>query len=593
MDLAPQVQSPSRSAPAANFWTGLKRFGRGFTAREDRFFLLLAVLIGVFSGLSVVCFRMAIEWVRLWLLRSAERPSPVRLLLVPCLAGLVVAFIVKRFFPRVRGSGVNQTKTAVYISDGEIPFQTVYGKFICSALAIGAGHSLGPEDPSLQIGAGIASIIGRKLRLSRENLRLIAPVGAAAGLAAAFNAPIAAVIFVIEEVVGRWSSGILGAVVLSAVSSVVVMRGFLGAEPLFRIPQFRLEHPTELIGYAALGVAGGLFSLFFVKIVAALRAWLRTWPDWTEYVQPGIAGLLLGVMGLWLPEVLGAGYDVMDQSMHGRYVWQFLALLALAKVIATALSFSSGTPGGMFAPTLFIGAMVGGAIGGLEKHFFPALTGSVGAYALVGMGTLFAGFLRAPMTSVFMVLEVSGNYSIIIPVMISNTIAYLISLKYQPVPIFDLLSRQDGLELPSLEEEREEASLRVEDAMRPAADSPLRAEKTIEQARPEIEKSKQEWLLIYDRSRGWLLAHRPELLEKAASAPQGARLGDIVPKEYVPIVHPDNSIDLPLRKLGDRPFLPVVHRAHPERLVGIVSREDVLRAYAKTGAGEVVISGPS
>jgi CIC family chloride channel protein len=589
MDQESQLQSSSRSARAANFWMGLKRFGRGFTAREDRFFLLLAVLIGVFSGLSVVCFRMAIEWVRLWLLRSAEAPSRARLLLVPCLAGLVVAFIVKRFFPRVRGSGVNQTKTAVYISDGEIPFQTVYGKFICSALAIGSGHSLGPEDPSLQIGAGIASMIGRKLRLSRENLRLIAPVGAAAGLAAAFNAPIAAVIFVIEEVVGRWSSGILGAVVLSAVTSDVVMRGFLGAEPLFRIPQFRLEHPAELIGYAALGVAGGLFSLFFVKIVTALRAWLRTWPDWTEYVQPGIAGLLLGVMGLWLPQVLGAGYEVMDQSMHGRYVWQFLALLAIAKVIATSLSFSSGTPGGMFAPTLFIGAMVGGAIGGLERHFFPTLTGSVGAYALVGMGTLFAGFLRAPMTSVFMVLEVSGNYSIIIPVMISNTIAYLISLKYQPVPIFDLLSRQDGLELPSLEEEREEASLRVEDAMHPPGDPPLRAEKTVEQARAEIEKSKQEWLLIYDRSRGWLLAHRPELLEKAATAEPGQRLGDIVPKEYVPIVHPDNSIDLPLRKLGDRPFLPVVHRAHPERLVGIVSREDVLRAYARTDGREMAV----
>jgi CIC family chloride channel protein len=588
-----QIPPTSRSARAANLWGGLKRFGGAFTAREDRFFLLLSVLIGIFSGLSVVCFRMAFEWVRLWLLRSAEAPPPVRLLLVPCLAGLVVAFIVKRFFPGVRGSGVNQTKTAVYISDGYIPFSTVIGKFICSALAIGAGHSLGPEDPSLQIGAGIASIIGRKLRLSRENLRLIAPVGAAAGLAAAFNAPIAAVIFVIEEVVGRWSSGILGAVVLSAVSSVVVMRGLLGPEPLFSIPQFRLQHPAELLGYAALGVAGGLFSLVFVKILTWLRTWLRTWPDWTEYVQPGIAGLLLGIMGLWLPQVLGAGYDVMDQTMHGRYVWQFLALLALAKVISTSLSFSSGTPGGMFAPTLFIGAMLGGAVGGFERHFFPALTGSVGAYALVGMGTLFAGFLRAPMTSVFMVLEVSGNYSIIVPVMISNTVAYLISLKYQPVPIFDLLSRQDGLDLPSLEEEREEETLHVEDAMRPPVAAPLRAEKTIEQVRPEIENSNQEWLLVYDRSRGWQLARRTDLLEKAAAAPPDSRLADIAPKDYLPVMHPDNSIDFPLRKLGDRPFLPVVHRAHPERLVGIVSREDVLRTYANTGVGKVPISGPS
>ncbi|HTZ74584.1 MAG TPA: chloride channel protein [Candidatus Aquilonibacter sp.] len=583
----------ARSARAANFWIGIKQFGGALTSREDRFFLLLSVMIGIFSGLSVVCFRMAYEWVRLWLLTSAEAPPKLRLLLVPAIAGLLIAIFVKRFYPGLRGSGVNQTKTAVYISDGDIPFNTVWGKFLSAGLAIGAGFSLGPEDPSLQIGAGIASVIGRKLRLSRENLRLIAPVGAAAGLAAAFNAPIAAVIFVIEEVVGKWSSGILGAVVLSAVSSVVVMRGFLGPEPLFSIPTIPPLHPAELLGYAALGVIGGAVSLFFVKVIVSLRSWLRSLPDWTQYIQPAIAGLLVGVMGIWLPQVLGAGYDVMDQTMHGRYVWQLLGVLALAKVIATAFSFSSGTPGGMFAPALFVGAMVGGAVGGFEHHFFPAVTGGVGVYALVGMGTLFAGFLRAPMTSVFMVLEVSGNYSIILPVMISNTIAYLISLKYQPVPIFDLLSRQDGLELPSLEEEREEESLHVEDAMHPPAAAALRAEKTIEQVRVDIEKSQQEWLLIYDRTRGWRLARRAELLEKAATMPANTRLADIIPKEQVPVVHPDNSIDLPLRKLGDRPFLPVVHRAHPERLIGIVSREDVLRAYAKTGMEEVSIPGPS
>jgi chloride channel protein, CIC family len=580
-------------ARAANLWESLKRSGRELTRREDQLFLLLAVMIGVFAGLAVVCFRMAIEWVRLWLLQSAEAPPTIRLLLAPCLTGLVIGILVKRYFPRVRGSGVNQTKTAVYASDGFIPFQTVYGKFICSAIVIGGGHSLGPEDPSLQIGAGIASVIGRRLRLSRDNLRLMAPVGAAAGLAAAFNAPIAAVIFVIEEIVGKWSSGILGAVVLSAVSSVVVMRGFLGAQPLFRIPAFQLGHPAELLGYAALGVAGGVFSLFFVKLVATLRMWLKEWPGWTANFQPAMAGLLLGVMGLWLPQVLGAGYDVMDQSMHGRYVWQFLAVLAVAKVVATCLSFSSGAPGGMFAPTLFIGAMLGGAIGGLEHHFFPALTGSVGAYALVGMGTLFAGFLRVPMTSVFMVLEVSGNYSIILPVMISNTIAYLISLKYQQVPIFDLLSKQDGLELPSLEEVREEEPVRVEMAMRSAGAPPLRAEKSVAQIRTELEKNQQEWVLIHDRDSGWHIAQRAKLMEMLNRAPGEVRLAEIFPRHAVPTVHPDNSLELPLRRMGDLPFLPVVHRAHPERLVGVVSREDILQAYSKMGEEEVILHSPS
>lgn len=581
------------SPPPKRWWESLRTSARELALREERLFLLLAVLIGVFAGLVLVCFRMAIEWTRLWLLSSAQTPPASRVLLAPCLMGLIVAVLVKKFFPRVRGSGVNQTKTAVYISDGYIPFQTVYGKFLCSALVIGAGHSLGPEDPSLQIGAGLASVIGRRLRLSREKLRLIAPVGAAAGLAAAFNSPVAAVIFVIEEIVGKWSSGILGAVVLSAVSATVVLRGFLGAEPLFRIPAFRLAHPAELLGYAALGVFGGIFSLFFVKSIALLRAWLRKWPDWTEYIQPAIAGLMLGVIGLWLPQVLGAGYDVMDQSMHGRYVWQFLALLAVAKVVATCLSFASGTPGGMFAPTLFIGAMLGGAVGGLEHHFFPALTGSVGAYALVGMGTLFAGFLRVPMTSVFMVLEVSGNYSIIVPVMISNTIAYLISLRYQRVPIFDLLSKQDGVELPSLEEVREDEPLRVEDAMRPAAAAALRSDRTVAQTRAEMASGQQEWLLLFDRASGWHLLRREVLEARLRGAPPDERLSAVFPRNPVPVVYPDNSLDVPLRRIAELPFLPVVNRAKTARLAGVISREDVLHAYQVAGAETFALPSPS
>ncbi len=235
---------------------------------EEQFFLVVAILIGVYSGLAVVCFRIAIEWLRLLLLGSALTPSFPRVPMVPVVAGLVVAALVVLVFPAVRGSGVNQTKAALYIYDGYIAFRTVIGKFVTSALAIGSGQSLGPEDPSLQIGAGIASAMGRRLKLSRERLRYIAPVGAAAGLAAAFNSPITAVLFVIEEVIGRWTAGVLGAVVLSAVASVVTEQWFLGDEPLFRVPPYHLVHGAELIAYAALGLLGGGVSLVFVKAIA-------------------------------------------------------------------------------------------------------------------------------------------------------------------------------------------------------------------------------------------------------------------------------------------------------------------------------------
>src|SRR5579864_8556950 len=230
-------------------------------SREERFFLVLSVFIGIFSGLAVVCFRFAIDWCRIYLLGSGFTLSPTRMVLAPTLAGLAIAVLVIHVFPLARGSGVNQTKAALYIYNGYIPLRTAVGKFITAALAIGSGHSLGPEDPSLQIGASLASALGRRMNLSRDRMRLIAPVGAAAGVAAALNAPISAVLFVIEEVIGRWTAGILGSVVLAAVSSVVVMRWFLGSESLFRIPAVQLERPSELIAYAILGIVGGLASV--------------------------------------------------------------------------------------------------------------------------------------------------------------------------------------------------------------------------------------------------------------------------------------------------------------------------------------------
>ncbi|MFB3917925.1 MAG: chloride channel protein [Terriglobales bacterium] len=550
--------------------------------REERFFLVLAILIGILSGLAVVCFRIAIEWSRLVFLGPGATPSGWRVIAAPVLVGLAVAALVILAFPSVRGSGVNQTKAALYIYNGFIPFKTAIGKFITSAMAIGAGQSLGPEDPSLQIGAALASALGRRLRLSREKLRLIAPVGAAAGLAAAFNAPISAVLFVIEEVIGRWSAGILGAVVLSAISSVMVTRWFLGAAPLFRIPAMEPVHPSELVAYAILGIVGGLASIVFARGIGVLRPRLKRAPGWTQYFQPAVAGLIIGLIGyIGFPQVMGAGYDAIDRAMHGQFTWEVLGALAGLKILSTTMSFVSGTPGGMFAPTLFIGAMLGGAVGGVERMFFPAhLAGTVATYALVGMGVLFAGFLRAPMTSVFMVLEVSGNYSIIVPVMIANTLAYLISRTFVPVPIFDLLSRQDGIELPSMEEERELPILRVEDAMEPPAKMVLNGSETVASAVNCTDKIAEENFLAYDPEIGWGVVSREALRSLAADKQAGSvPVKSVYAENPVPHLFPDSTLEMALRYVYDWPLLPVVHRADLSRLEGILSVQSVLRKY--------------
>ena len=547
---------------------------------EEVFFLILCVFIGIFSGLAVVCFRLAIDWTHLALLGPLPQTHSWRLFAVPSVAGLVVAVLVLHLFPGIRGSGVNQTKAALYIFNGFIPFRTAIGKFICAALAIGAGQSLGPEDPSLQIGASIASALGRQLQISREKLRLMAPVGAAAGLAAAFNAPISAVLFVIEEVIGRWSAGILGSVVLSAVASVVIVRSFLGSEPLFRIPVTAFKRPSELIAYAVLGIAGGLASVAFAKLVGYFRPRLKALPRWTQYFQPAVAGLLIGLVAfLGAPQVMGAGYDSMDQAMHGQFAWKFLAILAILKILVTTVSFVSGTPGGMFAPTLFIGAMLGGAVGDVERFYFPHLTGSTGTYVLVGMGVLFAGFLRVPMTSVFMVLEVSGNYEIIVPVIVANTFSYLVSRSLQPIPIFDLLTRQDGLILPSLEEEREEAILRVEDAMLPVPKTILNGQDYVDASARRVQDSPDSIFLVQMHPTGWNVISKEQLQRLFQEGKGEHTLASVLPAQPLPSLYPDLPLDSALRYVNAYSLVPVVNRADSRRLEGIISRDSVFRRY--------------
>jgi CIC family chloride channel protein len=557
-------------------------------AREERLFLLLSIFIGIISGLLVVSFRMAIDWLSVLLLGPSLAPHQPRLILVPAIAGIAIALLTRYVFPQVRGSGVNQTKAALYISNGYISIRTVIGKFLLSSLAIGSGHSLGPEDPSLQIGAGVASLVSRKMGLSREKLRIFAPVGAAAGLAAAFNAPISAILFVIEEVIGQWSAGVLGSIVLAAVSSVVVARSFWGSEPMFRIPVVTELDSRELLAYAALGLVGGVASLVFAKSLGYLRPRLRAQTSWT-LLQPGLAGLLVGGIGYFgLPQVMGAGYEAMDQAMHGQFAFKVLVLLAVFKIIATTLSFSSGTPGGMFAPTLFTGAMLGAAVGSFEKHYFPHLTGSTGSYALVGMGVLFAAFLRAPLTSVFMVLEMSGNYSVILPVILANTIAYLISRSLQPVPIFELFTHQDGLYLPSMEEEREEKhDLHFEDALGPINVPVLKGSEPLLDARKSITEtfanSDATAALIQCRDSAWYAATRTELetIFAAITADQDPKqtLESSLGPDRTPTMFPDQSLASALPYFKRWPLLPISNRAIRGALEGVLSQADVLRRY--------------
>jgi CIC family chloride channel protein len=487
-------------------------------------FLLLSICIGIFAGLLVVCFHFCIDLVSWTVLGTPVGANALSTVIAPAIGGLLASLLVL-LFHEAAGSGLSHTKAALYISDGYVPSSTVIAKFVACATAIGTGNSLGPEDPALQMGAGVASRLGRSFALPKEHLRLIVPVGAAAGLAAAFNTPITAVLFVMEEVIGSWNASVLGSIVLSAVAAVVVSRFFLGDQPLFRVPGFELTHPSELVLYAAVGLVAGLLGTLFVRVLGTARGRLSDASRWVRISQPFVAGIAVGLTGLLLPQVMGAGYGSIDSALHDQFGWRLLIVLALVKMAVTAICFAAGTPGGMFAPTLFVGAMIGGSIGALAQTHWPLPTSPPSAYVLVGMGTFFAAVFRAPMTSVFMAFEVSASYVIILPVMLANLVAYLVARRLNPVTFFEMVAAQDGLQLPSLERQRDVRRLRVEDAMR----------------------------------------------HITVSAPS--------PTADAPIVHPDQALDTALHMFGDRKVLSVVSRQDITRQLGELRLDDVLKAY--------------
>jgi CIC family chloride channel protein len=414
-------------------------------AREEQLFLILTVVVGVLAGLAAVLFSLSIDAVTRMLF--GLDPGHARLVLIPVIGSLIGGILLARVLPGVRGSGVPQTKTAYHLASGNIPAHVPIGKFITGVLCIGTGQSMGREGPSVQIGAGLASMIGRWFQLSPRRIRDLVPVGAAGALAAAFNTPVAAVLFALEEIIGDNNAPLLGSTVVASVSSVIVERSILGNEPLFHVPPYHLEHPAELIAYAVLGVMGAVISLVFCKLLLWLRAGFLALPARTRIIQPVAGGVTVAGLLLITPAVMGVGYDYVDQALNGNLLFGTMVLLCLLKLLATTISYAAGNAGGIFAPSLYIGAMAGGALGMLVQQYAPIATAGPGAYALVGMGTLFAGIIRAPMTSVLMIFEITQDYQILVPLMVANLLSFLIARRYQPIAVYEALLRQDNIHL--------------------------------------------------------------------------------------------------------------------------------------------------
>jgi CIC family chloride channel protein len=546
--------------------------------REEQVFLLLSLLIGALTGLAVVAFIVLTE--RLGMRLYPPDSAAWRRVLVPVAGSLAMGFLLYRFFPYARGSGVPQTKAALFARDGFISLRTVLGKFFCTATTLASGIPLGREGPSVQVGAGIGSVLGRWLGLRPEKVKALIPVGAAAAIAAAFNTPMAAVLFSLEEVMGDMHAPILGSVVLASATSWAVLRLLLGNNPLFQVPQYTLVHPLELAIYALLGIAGGFLSVAFTRLLLGMRKLFLNLPTRTRWWHPVVGGVTVGLMGWFVPQVLGVGYTYVGSALNGTMVLKLMLLLVALKLIGVTVSYASGNAGGIFGPSLFLGAMLGGAIGTVAHGLLPGYTATPGAYALVGMGALFAGIVRAPMTSVLMIFEMTRDYAVIVPLMIANLTSFFISSRFQNEPIYEALAHQDGIHLPSRSTRDELNQRTVLQIMRRTPEilpAEMRVQDVIEQTRA----SKFRIWPVTEKDYFLGMLTRETLGCAYADGRKEQPLKDIVETLQVPHLHTDHALHQALERMSKYHLdvLPVVHRANIHKLEGVVTLQDVLNEY--------------
>ncbi len=426
--------------------------------------MLLALLVGVGAAGFAVVFRWLIETFTLFFSGHADYAAVAGaanphlpglgrwfLLGVPVLAGLVYGPLVHFFAREARGHGVPEVMYAVARRGGRIAPQVAVVKALASALTIGGGGSVGREGPIVQIGSALGSTLGRGVRVPEPRVRVLVACGAAGGIAATFNAPLAGVFFAMELILADFTGQAFGMVVLASVTSSVIGRAALGDVPFLTLPTFTVQSPWEYVGFAVLGVLAGAVGVGFTRVLY----WVEDACDaiWKgpEWLRPAVGGIFLGLLLVALPQMYGVGYPVLGDAIGGVYALGFLVVLLVGKMLATSLTIGIGGSGGVFAPSLFIGAMLGSAFGQVAQNLAPGVVGPVGAYGLIGMGAVFAGAARAPITAIVIMFELTGEYSIILPLMTAIVIATGTSHALSSETIYTAKLRRRGVDLGAVE----------------------------------------------------------------------------------------------------------------------------------------------
>jgi len=560
---------------------------------EHTVMVLCGVVIGILGGLGAVGFRFLIRLFQrlffgpgLHLLEFVWALPWYHKLLAPAIGGAVVGPIIYFFAREAKGHGVPEVMEAVVMRGGVIRPRVVGVKALVSALTIGCGGSVGREGPIVQIGSAIGSTLGQLLKVSGERMRTFVGCGAAAGIAATFNAPIAGAMFSVEIILGDFALARFSPIVISSVVATVVSRHFLGDFPALQAPPYRLVHAFELLPYLILGLVAGLVAYLFIYLLYRCEDLFDASPL-PEAVRPAIGGLLIGAIALAFPHIYGVGYETITLSLREQAPFLLLLTLVFIKVLATSLTIGSGQSGGIFAPSLFIGAMTGGAVGTLAHRLFPSITATSGAYALVGMGAVVAATTHAPITAIIIVFEMTGSYAIILPLMTACIIATIVTTSLSRESIYTLKIARRGLSIVAGREVSVMKALRVNEVMTDRMHTfyegtPLST--LLEEALNSpcsyfpVVDGKGDMTGIFS-----LQDLRMVLMEDVAALGPLIVARDIATTDGLITVTPEDDLDLVFQKFGQKNIeeIPVVSPEEPTRVIAMVRRKDVIEAYNK------------
>jgi len=569
----------------------LGKMSIALTRREYIFMIVMGGIAGAAGGFGAIGFRKLILSVaqlgwgtitgmegRDLLSMVVTTPFWVRILL-PAIGGFLVGIIVYYFAKEAKGHGVPEVMEAVALKDGRMRTRVVFAKAFASAICIGSGGSVGREGPIVQIGSAISSALGRWVKMSGERLRILVACGAAAGIAATFNAPMAGALFSLEVILSELAALRFIPIVVSSVIATALSRHYLGNYPAFEVPAYDLLHYSELFLYLVLGVLAGVVAFIFIRLLYGMEDFFERW-KLPEFVKPAIGGSIIGCIGIFFPQVFGVGYESITQVLRGEMFGIMLLGILVAKILATSITIGSGSSGGIFAPSLFMGAFLGGAFGQVVHVLFPYTTASPGAYALVGMGAVVAGTTRAPITAMIIIFEMTSNYRIILPLMFACTIGLVVSARLSKESIYTLKLVRRGVNIYAGKELNVLKRLTVAQVMVPEIELVSPSATLSELITRVMASSHYHFFVVGTDNRicGHIaLATLRPILKDYETVRDVVIASDLM-DHNVTVVKAEESLDMVMQLFGksDLSEIPVGNKG---QLVGTIRRSDVIEAY--------------